>query len=75
MATTELTVTATPGKPHSFSAKAAAADIITELSVMAIPGRRHSFSAKSAAIVAQRSWMQAHPELYINYEQYYAYTD
>ena len=55
MAYTSLSVTATPGKPHSFSAKAAAAGagphtgLFTELSVTALPGPRHSFTAKTAA--------------------------
>ncbi len=56
MATTQLSVTATPGKPHSFSPKAKAGvvagphtGLFTELSVMATPGARHSFSPKTAA--------------------------
>ena len=50
MATTALSITATPGKPHSFSPKAAAAGhtgLFTQLSTIAIPGQRHSFSPKS----------------------------
>ena len=52
MATTALSITATPGKPHSFSPKASAAGhtgLFTELSTIAIPGRRHSFTAKTLA--------------------------
>lgn len=54
MATTALSVTATPGKPHSFLPKTEAVPesgphtgTFTELSVTAIPGKIHSFSAKS----------------------------
>ncbi|MCK4816962.1 hypothetical protein KA005_14430 [bacterium] len=49
---TQLSVTATPGKPHSFSAKTPAAagphtGLFTELSVSALPGAIHSFTAKT----------------------------
>lgn len=56
MATTALSVTGLPGKPHSFSPKAEAVPeagphtgLFTELSVNGLPGARHSFSAKTAA--------------------------
>ncbi len=55
MATTQLQVTALPGKPQSFLAKSPAAPsgphtgLFTELSVSALPGQRHSFSAKTPA--------------------------
>lgn len=53
MATTALSVTALPGKSHSFQAKAAAVGahtgLFTELSVIALPGRIHSFVAKAEA--------------------------
>ena len=59
MAYTALSVSATPGKPHTFSAKEAApaeaagphTGLFTELSVTALPGKIHSFSAKDAAAV------------------------
>ena len=60
MAYTALSVSATPGKPHTFSAKEAApaeaagphvGGPFTELSVTALPGKIHSFSAKEAAAV------------------------
>lgn len=52
---TELSVTATPGSQHSFSAKADTSGgthtgFFTELSVMAVPGRVHSFSAKGGVV-------------------------
>ena len=57
MATTQLSVTALPGKPHSFSPKAEAVPesgphtgTFTELSVTATPGSIHSFSPKDAAV-------------------------
>jgi hypothetical protein len=53
MAYTQLSVTATPGRRHSFSAKTPIAGthtgLFTELSVTATPGRIHSFSPKTAA--------------------------
>ena len=57
--TTELSVSALPGKPHRFLAKTEASGtppgphtgLFTELSVSALPGQRHSFSAKDAAAV------------------------
>ena len=59
MAYTRLSVTATPGKPYSFTAKTEAPEVVpeagphtglfTELSVTALPGQRHSFSAKTEA--------------------------
>ena len=55
MAYTSLSIIGTPGKPHSFLAKTAAAGagphtgLFTELSVTALPGPRHSFTAKTAA--------------------------
>ena len=54
---TTLSIIATPGKPHSFSPKAAAAPesgphtgLFTELSVTALPGKIHSFLAKDPAV-------------------------
>jgi hypothetical protein len=51
MATTQLSVTATPGARYSFSLKARVRDTtqFTELSVTATPGARHSFTAKASA--------------------------
>ena len=56
MATTQLSVTATPGKPHTFSPKTADAGAgphtggpFTALQVTALPGQIHSFNAKTAA--------------------------
>jgi len=46
---TQLSVTATPGKPHSFAAKVPPGPhtgLFTALSVMALPGGRHTFTAK-----------------------------
>jgi len=51
MATTQLSLTATPGKRYSFIAKTAAgkgSGPFTELSVYGVPGRIHSFAAKTA---------------------------
>ena len=52
MAATQLSVTALPGKPHSFTAKTAATvshtGTFTALSVTATPGKIHSFIAKTA---------------------------
>lgn len=45
-----LTVTATPGRVQSFSAKTPSSDPqITKLSTMALPGRVQSFIAKTPA--------------------------
>ena len=52
MSTTQLSTTATPGRPHSFSPKGSASahdGLFTELSTTATPGRRHSFTAKTSA--------------------------
>ena len=53
MATTRLSLTATPGRGYSFSAKTAATGThtgsFTELSVSGVPGGIHSFSAKDPA--------------------------
>ena len=50
---TQLSPTATPGKPQSFSPKGEVgvkgAGRFTELGVSGVPGQRHSFAAKGAA--------------------------
>ena len=65
---TELSVTATPGPIHSFSAKDAAAPesgphtgLFTELSIFALPGQRHSFSAKTPFIAPVTPEPEAKP--------------
>ena len=54
MATTQLSVTALPGKRHSFSPKAEASGqhtgLFTELSTSALPGIRQTFTAKTPAV-------------------------
>jgi len=51
---TSLSVSATPGRRHSFVAKSATsskgAGSFTALSVLAVPGGRHVFIAKSAVV-------------------------
>ena len=47
---TQLSVTATPGKRHSFSAKSKGSGPFTALSVLAVPGTIHSFTAKTPAV-------------------------
>ncbi len=56
MAITQLSLTGTPGRRYSFSAKSGAAPptpkgvgLMTELSVLALPGMRHTFSTKGVA--------------------------
>jgi len=53
-AITQLSLTATPGRRYSFSAKDPApivsgphTGLFTELSVIGLPGQRHSFTAKT----------------------------
>ena len=54
MATTQLSISAIPGKPHSFLPKFESGmhvGTFTRLSVTATPGRIHSFIAKGVIII------------------------